>query len=117
MVKMKDIRHVGREIGRRFDPERVVLFGSHASGKPTPDSDVDLLVVMRHNEPKNFRMATSIRRSIRPPFPVDLLVRTPAEVEERIARGDRFMREITEQGILLYESPCAEIKECVNDAT
>ncbi|MFP4500120.1 MAG: nucleotidyltransferase domain-containing protein [Candidatus Hydrogenedentota bacterium] len=105
MVKMQDIRHISRAIGRRFEPQRGVLFGSHASGKPTPDSDVDLLVVMRHNERKSFRMATRIRRHIRPPFPMDLLVRTPEGMAERLALGDSFFKEVKEQGIVLYESP------------
>lgn len=104
MAVPPEIEHAGLEIGKRFHPTRVVLFGSYATGAATPDSDVDLLVVMRHNERKNFRMATKIRRQIRPSFPMDLLVRTPEEMAERLDLGDSFLKEITDQGIVLYES-------------
>ena len=104
LAEIQEIRRVAHEIGRRFHPERVVLFGSHARGENTPDSDVDLLVVMRHAERKGFQMASKIRMQIRYPFPMDVLVRTPEEVEERIALGDCFMKDICEQGMVLYES-------------
>jgi predicted nucleotidyltransferase len=104
MAALPEIERVGIEIGKHFNPERVVLFGSHARGDATPDSDVDLLVVMRHEEAKGFRMATKIRCQIRPSFPMDLLVRTPEEMANRLALGDSFLKEITEQGIVLYES-------------
>jgi len=46
MVSISKIRELGRRIGREFQPEKVLLFGSHARGEPHPDSDVDLLVIM-----------------------------------------------------------------------
>lgn len=45
-VSQKLIREMVNRIVRRFDPEKVILFGSYATGKAGPDSDVDLLVVM-----------------------------------------------------------------------
>jgi uncharacterized protein len=103
MATMKDIRRVAREIGRRFGPERVVLFGSHARGEASRDSDVDLLVVMEgKGEP--VERAVQIRMQVRPPFPVDILVRSPERVRERIAMGDNFMREVVEKGVVLYEA-------------
>jgi len=46
VVSMEQIEEFGRRIGEQFKPERVILFGSYAYGTPTPDSDVDLLVIM-----------------------------------------------------------------------
>ena len=46
MVSMKDIRAAAERIGRDFRPHKVILFGSYANGTATPDSDVDLLVIM-----------------------------------------------------------------------
>ena len=46
IITMADIQRMARRIVRLFDPERVILFGSHARGEAGPDSDVDLLVVM-----------------------------------------------------------------------
>ncbi|MCX5635703.1 MAG: nucleotidyltransferase domain-containing protein [Planctomycetota bacterium] len=45
-VSQKLIREMVNRIVRRFDPEKVILFGSYATGKAGPDSDVDFLVVM-----------------------------------------------------------------------
>ena len=51
-VSQKLIREMVNRIVRRFDPEKVILFGSYATGKAGPDSDVDLLVVMLFTGPK-----------------------------------------------------------------
>lgn len=103
MATMKEIRRFGRDIGREFHPERVILFGSHAQGVPSPDSDVDLLVILRDGD-KPIEKSVEIYLKLRPPFPIDLLVRTPEKVQERLAMGDDFMREILEKGKVLYEA-------------
>lgn len=46
MISRHAIRKFANQVARRFKPARIILFGSYAYGKPTPDSDVDLLVVM-----------------------------------------------------------------------
>lgn len=100
-VKRQEIRRVCAQIARLFQPERIVLFGSYAYGKPTADSDVDLLIVMPF-EGKGFRKAAEILSRIDADFPLDLLVRTPKEISRRLTGGDFFLREITEKGELLY---------------
>jgi predicted nucleotidyltransferase len=102
-VTMAKIEQFGRDIGREFRPERVLLFGSYARGTATPDSDVDLLVVLPF-EGKPVRKSVEIRFKLRPSFPVDLLVRTPEKVRERLAMGDDFMRELIEEGKVLYDA-------------
>ncbi len=103
MTKMQDIRRVAGEIGRRFRPERVVLFGPYACGKATADSDVDLLVIMPH-EGKPWQESLQIRLEVRPPFPADILVRCPEKVRERLEMGDDFMRGVVQTGIVLYDA-------------
>ncbi len=103
MVAFDEIRRFADDIGRKFHPERVILFGSHARGETTADSDVDVLVVMPF-EGRPWKMAVEIRRNTRPPFPLDLLVRTPEQVRERLALGDPFIREILHDGKVLYEA-------------
>ena len=103
MVTMQQIRDIGRRIGREFHPQRVMLFGSHAHGTATADSDVDLLVVMPLKG-KAVDKSVEIRLKISPPFPVDLLVRTPETVSRRIAMGDSFMQDILQRGKVLYEA-------------
>jgi predicted nucleotidyltransferase len=103
MVNSASIQRLCDDIVREFHPQKVILFGSYAHGRPTPDSDVDLLVVMPfRGHPA--RKVLEIRRAIRATFPLDLLVRTPANLKARIERGDFFLREIVETGRTLYES-------------
>jgi predicted nucleotidyltransferase len=66
------IQQVVTQIVQEFHPERVILFGSYASGTPTPESDVDLLVVMPC-EGKETRKAIEILHTIAPKIPIDLL--------------------------------------------
>ncbi len=103
MVSMRDIRAVGRRIGRTFSPDRVILFGSYAYGHPTEDSDVDLLVIMPF-EGHPVHQSVKIRLGMDIPFPADILVRTPRMVRDRLAIGDPFMKDILEGGKVLYES-------------
>lgn len=103
MPTMSQIREFGREIGREFQPERVILFGSHARKDTSPDSDVDLLVVLPC-QGNPVEKSVEIRLKLRPPFPVDLLVRTPGKIRERLRMGDDFIRSILEEGKVLYEA-------------
>jgi predicted nucleotidyltransferase len=101
MIDSEAIRKVSGQIAQAFRPDRIILFGSYAYGIPTEDSDVDLLVILP-NEGKGARKAAEILCSIRPPFPLDLLVRTPDQLRQRLAWNDFFMREIVEKGTVLY---------------
>ncbi len=103
MVATREIEELADQIGREFHPERIVLFGSHAYGHAGRDSDVDLLVVMSYVG-KSWETATQIRNRVRPSFPLDLLVRSPDQVRERLGMGDPFLREIVRDGKVLYEA-------------
>lgn len=100
---MKKITELTERIAREFHPERIILFGSYAYGNPTHDSDVDLLVVLPF-EGKAARKAIEIRNRINAGLPLDLLVRTPEQLSERLSQDDWFMREIVENGRTLYEA-------------
>jgi len=102
-LTMGQIEEVGRRIADEYQPERVLLFGSYAWGVPTADSDVDLLVILSF-EGKAVAKSVEMRLHIRPPFPVDLLVRTPEKIRERLELGDPFIRSIIEEGKVLYEA-------------
>jgi predicted nucleotidyltransferase len=103
MVAMQHIEELGRQIGEAFCPDRVILFGSYARGCANEDSDVDLLVILPCKE-HAARKAAEIRIRVRPPFPVDILVRSPKTVKQRIALGDSFLRSILDEGQVLYEA-------------
>jgi predicted nucleotidyltransferase len=95
-------------VAAEFHPQRVVLLGSYAFGKPTPDSDVDLLVVMPHEGPAA-RQAARIRNRGHAGLPVDLLVRRPETVRRRLAMGDCFIEDILDQGKTQYEGSRARV--------
>jgi uncharacterized protein len=83
------IEEVCRRIAEEFEPEKIILFGSHVYGQPTPESDLDLLVVMQY-EGDYFLQASKIRRRLGLMTPMDLLMRTPEELQYRLDIGDRF---------------------------
>jgi len=103
VVTRRQIKAYAAEIAREFRPRRIILFGSYAYGKPTRDSDVDLLVIMPH-EGRGVQTAIQIRRRAPAPFPMDLLVRSPRKIRQRLAWGDCFIQEIIEKGKVLYEA-------------
>ncbi|HVN54904.1 MAG TPA: nucleotidyltransferase domain-containing protein [Anaerolineaceae bacterium] len=100
------IREMVTRIALQFKPIKIILFGSYAHGKPRPESDVDLLIVMNTNL-KESEQALHIRQYINPLFGVDILVYTPARLKERLGWGDSFLEEITSKGRVMYESPDA----------
>lgn len=92
-----------QRIVQTLQPEKIILFGSYADGTSTPDSDVDLLVVMETDAPLVERHL-AISRLLRPrPFPVDILVKQPEEIQRALEGSDFFIREILSRGQVLYE--------------
>lgn len=104
MVAMRDIRAFARRIAEEFKPERIILFGSYAHGKPTKDSDVDLLVIFPGRGSKADK-SLEIRLRLLASFPLDLLTRSGGEVKRRLAWNDWFLHEVMDKGKVLYESP------------
>jgi uncharacterized protein len=94
---------VVERIARELDPDKIILFGSYAYGMPTPDSDVDLLVIMETTASTKDRYLAVSDLIYPRPFPVDILVKTNDEISRAIAKGDFFIREIVTQGKVLYE--------------
>ena len=92
-------------IAQALKPEKIILFGSYAYGNPTPDSDVDLLVVMETNKPRKEHVVDVSLLLYPRLFPVDILVKTPEEIEEALKKRDFFIREIVTKGQVLYERP------------
>jgi uncharacterized protein len=97
------IRRFARQIAERFHPEKIILFGSYAYGTPHSESDVDLLVIMPASNAIN--QAIRICLAFEQPFSLDLIVRTPKQVERGLRDSDWFLIEVTEKGKVLYEAP------------
>src|SRR5215207_442043 len=90
------------EIVERFDPDRIVLFGSHATGQADEGSDVDLLVIMS-TRLRPLQQAAAISSELDHRIPVDILVRTPQQVASPDP-GDLILRTILREGVVAYEA-------------
>ncbi|MHC4442099.1 MAG: nucleotidyltransferase domain-containing protein [Planctomycetota bacterium] len=87
-----------------YAPEKVILFGSYASGNPRPDSDIDLLIIKDTTERFIDRWIT-IRRILSDPertVGLETIVLTPDEISKRLAVGDQFISGIFKTGEVLY---------------
>ena len=102
-IERRRLEAFGQRLGEVFGPERVILFGSYAQGDAGEDSDVDLLVILPF-EGKSVDQSVRMRMELRPDFPVDLIVRTPEKIQDRLGMGDGFIRQILDEGKVLYES-------------
>ena len=98
------LREIAQKVVRAFRPKNIILFGSYAYGKPTSDSDLDLLIVMESRD----RPAERIRKVsdlFDPrPLPMDFIVLTPDEIRHRLSGFDPFLEEVLEKGQTLYGS-------------
>jgi len=92
-----------QRIVEKFRAEKIVLFGSYAKGAPDRDSDVDLLVVMDSQEPMSQRIRRVTQVAKVRFLPMDILVGTTAEIDERLAKGDYFIAEVLSKGKVLYQ--------------
>ncbi len=102
-IPQKAIDEVVRQIAEKFHPQQIVLFGSYARGNPRPESDVDLLVVM-DTPMREVEQAIQICQQIDYRFGLDLIVRKPQRLAERLKMGDWFLHDILEEGKVVYES-------------
>lgn len=98
------LEEITKILAEKYNPEKIVLFGSHAYGKPSEESDIDLLIVMDTRSPFYKRLA-DIRRlvsEVRRGYPFEPIAVTPGELEERLVKKDSFFEEILKKGKVLY---------------
>lgn len=96
------IRKAARRIAQAFGAEKVILFGSYASKDQSDESDIDLLVVLepsKHLAEIRYDIHTMLRDF---PFPVDIVLRTPSQVQTAKRRRDWFIQDVVSNGLLLY---------------
>ena len=98
---MGKLSPIVNQIVDKFHPEQVILFGSQARQDTHQDSDIDLLVVMETTK-KNAAQEVEILRALNYQSNLDLIVRTPETLQERLKLGDSFLRDIVAEGIVLY---------------
>lgn len=105
IIKLAHIKKAALKVAEAVRPEKIILFGSYAYGHPTPDSDVDfLLVTSRKSQKERDQIYDAASDVLIPrPFPLDLLVRSSKDIAWRAQQGDFFIRDIIEKGRVLYE--------------
>lgn len=108
MVKNRKMRKLIQEIvdqiKREYQPEKIILFGSYAYGKPTRDSDIDLFII-KDTDKRRVDRFVEVKRLIYDPgrrISISPLVYTPEELEQRLALGDDFVEEVLTRGEVLY---------------
>lgn len=103
----RTIHRIVERLRRDYHPVQVILFGSHASGHPTRDSDIDLLIIKDTPKPF-FQRLFEVRQLVSPlrkGQPFDPIVLTPKELQQRLARGDQFLQQIVTEGKTVYGEP------------
>src|SRR5574341_332232 len=97
-ISSEEIQAIARQIAQKFNPNKIILFGSYARGNFHSFSDVDLLVVLERNQ-NGMDPEIEVALSVPHQFPMDILVRSPQEVSQRLQMGDTFLRDIIERGV------------------
>ena len=107
-INRETMQAITRLIVESFDPEKVILFGSHARGEAGAHSDLDLLVVIR-TDATQFRRGNPIRRAIAERFvlPVDVIVRSPEHLAEHGRNPKSALYKVLAEGEVLYERNAA----------
>jgi predicted nucleotidyltransferase len=97
------LAEVVRRLTREFEPEQIILFGSHAWGAPTDDSDIDLLVIVADSDERPAQRAARAHRCMEGLMTAfDILVKTRAEVERTVRVRASLMRQAVEEGRVIY---------------
>ena len=97
------IKKIAEQIGKRYKPEKVILFGSYAHGTHTEHSDIDLLVI-KNTRASRVERFVQVKRLIYDPQLRIPVVYTPAEIKKRLKMGDDFLNDILREGKVLYEA-------------
>ncbi|MBU4173299.1 MAG: nucleotidyltransferase domain-containing protein [Actinobacteria bacterium] len=103
ITAQEKIEEMVRRIVGQFDPESIILFGSHARGTAGPDSDADLLVVMNVKGSRREKATEIDVALVGVGLPKDLIVVTPDDVERSQDRVGTIIHAALQEGTVLYE--------------
>jgi uncharacterized protein len=103
MIDQDKINEIINRIAIKFDPDKIILFGSYAKGTPNEDSDLDLLVIKDSDEPR-YKRSNEIRKElIGSKIPMDILVYTSEEIEDGKNQRFSFVYNALKESIVVYE--------------
>jgi len=103
MIETKKIDDIVNRIASRFNPDKIILFGSYATGNPTNDSDIDLLVIKDTDLPRHKRSIDIQKALIGSMIPMDILVYTNAEFDIEQYKKSSFLFSAIKNSKILYE--------------
>ena len=106
-IPYEHIIKLAEQIGKDFQPLKVILFGSYAWGTPTEDSDIDILIILPKSDEHPVKVAGKIRSTLPRDISIDVLVRDPEFVDYRVNHSDGFISQIMQEGTVLWENGCA----------
>ena len=102
--KKRIIGQIAKKIVSRYKPDKIILFGSYAYGKPKKDSDIDLLII-KETKARHIDRAVKVREIIKNEnrfVAIEAWVYNPQEIRQRLEMEDDFIKNIMERGIVLY---------------
>ena len=103
MLESSKIEEIINKIAKEFNPEKIILFGSYAKGKPQEDSDLDLLIINDSNLPKHKR-SFEIQKALKgSKIPLDILVYTSSEFYSEINQKYSFLNSAIQSSKVVYE--------------
>ena len=97
------LQEMVRRIVDAVNPAKIILFGSYAYGTPHKDSDVDILVILETDTPRHKRPGQINRALAGLLIPKDILVYTPAEIEDWKDIPEAFVTQVVKKGIVVYD--------------
>jgi predicted nucleotidyltransferase len=98
----EELHKIVAPLVEKYQPEKIILFGSLATGRIHDWSDIDLLIIKETKTKRLYRRAQALR-GIKRNVPIDVIILTPSEVKFLSQEGSLFIKDILEKGSVLYE--------------
>lgn len=103
-INQKLLDEITDRIVEKINPLKIILFGSFAYGKPNKDSDLDFFIIKKTKLPFRKRYGMVSDALYPRMIPMDFIVKTPKEINERLKKFDPFIKEVLKRGKVLYEN-------------
>jgi len=102
MISQEKINEVINRIVKNINPEKIILFGSYASGNPSEDSDLDILIIKEMRMPR-YKRSRQVKKHLRGmKIPIDVIVYTKKEIKKWENTETAFINQAIKQGKILY---------------
>ncbi|MEK6861138.1 MAG: nucleotidyltransferase domain-containing protein [Nanoarchaeota archaeon] len=95
------IDSIKNQLIKKYKPEKIILFGSGASGQMGPDSDLDFFIV-KDDKKDPYKRIVEVYGLVDKDIAADFIIYTPEEFSERLRLGDPFIKSIVSEGRVLY---------------